>query len=320
MEIIKFEKAKFERNKLTIDEAISIDEWKSLGQSLKQVEGSVQFWIGDWARFGDKKGFTGKYVDGKIYDELEEITGLDRGTLANYKSIAENIPCSRRREDLSFSHHVEVAKLEPEKQDEFLLRASNEGLSKRELREEIRRDDIHTQEAEMPTDKYRVVYADPPWQYGNSMPTYFKEQADHYTLMSIDELCEMPIKEITQDNAVLFLWVTSPILQESFKVAEAWGFKYKTSFVWDKIKHNMGHYNSVRHEILLLCTKGACTPDVPKLFDSVLSIERTEHSKKPDEFRNIIDTIYPNGNRIELFARTQVNNWAVYGNQLSATQ
>lgn len=168
---------------------------------------------------------------------------------------------------------------------------------------------------DLPTQKYRVLYADPPWKYGNNMPDYFTEQADHYPLMTIKEIAAMPIEEIVEDSAVLFLWITSPILDECWEVVKAWGFKYKASFVWDKIKHNMGHYNSVRHEILLICTHGSCMPDVQKLYDSVQSIERTEHSTKPEEFRQIIDTIYPNGKRIELFARKRVENWDVYGNE-----
>lgn len=168
---------------------------------------------------------------------------------------------------------------------------------------------------ELPDDKYRIIYADPPWKYGNVMPDYVTEQADHYNVMSISEICELPVNDITQKNAVLFLWVTSPILEESFRVIKAWGFKYKTSFVWDKIKHNMGHYNSVRHEFLLVCTRGSCTPDVKKLFDSVQSIERSEHSEKPERFREIIDTIYPNGNRIELFARKETEDWEVFGDE-----
>ena len=160
---------------------------------------------------------------------------------------------------------------------------------------------------------YRVIYADPPWTYGNTQPDYHTEQRDHYPLMSMADICAMPISKIAEDNAVLFLWVTSPILEESFQVIRAWGFEYKTSFVWDKIKHNMGHYNSVRHEFLLVCVRGSCPPDVPKLFDSVQSIERTEHSVKPEEFRGIIDTIYPHGKRIELFARKRAEGWDAYG-------
>jgi N6-adenosine-specific RNA methylase IME4/ParB-like chromosome segregation protein Spo0J len=167
------------------------------------------------------------------------------------------------------------------------------------------------------TGKYRVFYADPPWQYGNTGLDDYGHAERHYPTMSIDELCQMRIKDIAEDNAVLFLWVTSPLLEECFDVIHSWGFQYKTSFVWDKVAHNFGHYNSVRHEFLLVCTRGSCTPEVKKLFDSVMSIERTDnHSEKPEEFRNIIDTIYPTGDRIELFARKQVAGWNAWGNEV----
>ena len=169
----------------------------------------------------------------------------------------------------------------------------------------------------IPSGKFRILYADPPWQYSDKKEYRPEGSAEnHYPVMSISELCEMKLPEI-EDNAVLFLWVTSPLLEDSFKIINAWGFKYKTSFVWDKIKHNMGHYNSVRHEFLLIATKGSCLPDEKILIDSVQSIERTEkHSEKPEEFRNIIDKIYMNGKRIELFARAKREGWDSFGNQL----
>jgi len=178
----------------------------------------------------------------------------------------------------------------------------------------------------LPSDKYRVLYADPPWSYGNTWSggeEKFSERwtaaETHYPSMTISELCAMgnDIKDITESNAVLFLWVTSPLLEECFPVIKAWGFKYKTSFVWDKVGHNFGHYNSVRHEFLLVCTRGSCTPDVTELVDSVQSIEKSRtHSEKPEEFRTIIDTLYPHGKRLELFARTQAEGWEVWGNEL----
>lgn len=171
--------------------------------------------------------------------------------------------------------------------------------------------------AALPSNKYRILYADPPWKYSDGLTANYGATQYHYPSMSTTELCAMPIAEIAEDNAVLFLWVTSPLLEDCFPIIKAWGFKYKTSFVWDKVKHNMGHYNSVRHEFLLVCTRGSCTPDVNKLYDSVQSIERTEHSEKPEEFRQIIDTIYPHGARLELFARKSVEGWEVYGNQVS---
>lgn len=180
---------------------------------------------------------------------------------------------------------------------------------------QMKRDEI-SKRVQLPESKFRVIYADPPWEYGNTQPDYQTEQRDYYPVMKLSDICAIPVRDITEEDAVLFLWVTSPILEESFQVIKSWGFKYKASFIWDKIKHNIGHYNSVRHEFLLVCTKGSCQPDVRKLFDSVQSIERTEHSRKPEEFRKIIDTLYPLGKRIELFARGKVaEGWETYGNE-----
>jgi N6-adenosine-specific RNA methylase IME4 len=315
MQLVKWSKARFESNSLIIDNSVTQTEWKQLGQGLGQIEGCVQFWIGDWARFGDKKGFTGKYTDPKVYDELEEITGLDRKTIKNYKSVAEKTS-SYRCDDLSFTHHMEVAKLEPKKQEIFLKKASEENLSVRDLRQAIRIQENTEGSANLPTDKkYRVIYADPPWSYGNQMPRGTTTPNNYYNTMTLQEICDLPVKDIAEKDSILFLWTTSPHLRESFEVVDSWGFEYKTSFVWDKVKHNMGHYNSVRHEFLLVCTRGSCTPDNIKLFDSVYSEERTEHSQKPEHFREIIDTLYTWGDKIELFARKKAEGWEVFGNE-----
>ena len=161
--------------------------------------------------------------------------------------------------------------------------------------------------------KYRVIYADPPWSYDDKQDTAELGGAvKYYDTMPLEDICEIVVP--TEKNAVLFLWTTSPQLEDSFKVINAWGFKYKSSFIWDKVLHSMGHYNSVRHEFLLIATKGNCTPDVKKLFDSVVSIERTDHSRKPKEFREMIEELYPIGERIELFAREAPDGWDVWGN------
>jgi N6-adenosine-specific RNA methylase IME4 len=295
------------KTNLTFKRDVSKDEWMSVFQALKQVEGCVQFWIGDCLAYRQQKW--------GMYDDVAEETGTEIETLRRYKQVSERIESGTRVPDLSWTHHREVASLPPDKQELFLNKAVEENLSVRALREEIRRDKVEKSFAELPLGKYRVFYADPPWEYGNSMPSYFTEQADHYQLMSLEEICSLDIRSLSEDDAVLFLWVTSPILKDSFKVVDSWGFNYKTSFIWDKVKHNMGHYNSVRHEILLVCTKGACTPDNVKLYDSVQSIERTEHSAKPELFRNIIDTLYTHGKRIELFARNKAEGWDVFGNE-----
>jgi N6-adenosine-specific RNA methylase IME4 len=257
------------------------------------------------------KGQGERGEDGKFHQRLEAPTaGNEPPTYAEMgieKHAAHNWQIIADMPEEDFEQHIAETKAEGKE-----LTTAGTVRAIRKLMQE------RTAETPpLPTGKYRVLYGDPPWKYSNVMPEYFTEQADHYPLMSLDEICNMPIKDVAEDNAVLFLWVTSPILEDAFKVIRAWGFTYKASFVWDKVKHVMGHYNSVRHELLLVCTRGSCQPDVKKLYDSVVSIERTDHSEKPEFFREIIDTLYPNGARIELFARRQVNGWDCYGNEVS---
>ncbi|MFC1904639.1 MT-A70 family methyltransferase, partial [Chloroflexota bacterium] len=169
-----------------------------------------------------------------------------------------------------------------------------------------------------PSGKYRVIYADPPWNYGNNMPIDTTTPDDYYPTENIEILKQRPVNDLALTNAVLYLWSTAPMLSEALQLIESWGFVYKTCFVWDKIKHNMGHYNSVRHELLLVAVKGSCQPDVLELFDSVQSIERNgPHSRKPARFREIIDTNYPYGPRIELFATEKIEGWDRYGYGIS---
>jgi N6-adenosine-specific RNA methylase IME4 len=191
--------------------------------------------------------------------------------------------------------------------------------TRRRVRREEQRKAVAEKLPELPQDKYRVIYADPPWKYGDALKLdAYGSTEYHYPTMTIAELCALPVADLCQPDAVLFLWVTSPMLFECAPVIQAWGFKYKASFVWDKVKHNWGHYNSVRHEFLLLCTRGSCVPDNSKLFDSVQSIERTrKHSEKPEQFREIIDALYPSGGRLELFARSRHEGWEAYGNDVS---
>lgn len=194
-----------------------------------------------------------------------------------------------------------------------VLAAMATGETFGEARRALVRDRISQRDPGAIEGKYRVIYADPPWSYGNAMPPGTTVPADYYPPMSLKEICDMPVKQAVEDDSVLFLWTTSPHLEESFDVIKAWGFSYKTSFVWDKVKHNMGHYNSVRHEFLLVCTRGACTPDVRRLFDSVVTEERTEHSRKPDCFYDIIETLYPHGAKLELFSRRERAGWKLWG-------
>jgi len=178
----------------------------------------------------------------------------------------------------------------------------------------------------LPEGKWSVFYADPPWTYGDKLTEDLPAAHHHYPTMTIEELCDLNIESITDKNAVLFLWVTSPILPECFPVVEAWGFEYKASFIWDKVQHNWGHYNSVRHEFLLVCIRGTYLPEGENSHDSVVSIKRTgRHSEKPGYFRDeIIEKMYPHGKWIELFARYDKEKaeeltkrgWTLWGSEI----
>ncbi|MBM4076212.1 MAG: adenine methyltransferase [Planctomycetes bacterium] len=214
---------------------------------------------------------------------------------------------------------------EPDKDKitELLEKAEKADLSVVELREDVRAykewQRQHIAAANEP-EKYAVIYADPPWEY-TSGPNYTElgvnktTLADHYPSMPLKDICSLPQAKLAATDCVLFMWCTSPTLEEAFDVINAWGFSYKASMVWDKVAHNVGHYVSVRHELLLIATKGQ-PPKVPKLVDSVYTEERNEHSRKPEYFRKLISDLYPQGKRIEFFCRGQAaDGWENWGNE-----
>lgn len=305
----------FTKTSLTIDPATSYDSWESIGEQLNQIEGAIQWWIGDWLNFGERRY-------GEMYAQAVDESQVR--SWQNYKWVANAVETSNRLENVPWTHHMYVAALSSDEQVYWLDRAEKEKMSVSDLRHAIKTKKFQDKAGNLPNDKYRVIYADPPWEYAPAQHGR-SEQAtmleDHYPSMPLESICNLPVGGISQDEAVLFLWTTAPYLRKSFYVIEAWGFEYKASFIWDKIEHNVGHYNSVRHELLLICTKGGCLPDKraegePYLLDSVQSIRRTKHSKKPEEFRDIIDMLYPAGKRIELFAREPHDGWEVWGNEL----
>ena len=276
-------------------------------KALRIIEGSVQFWIGDCLAYKEQKW--------GMYDDMIEETEYEKGSLRYIKLVAEKIESARRRADLTFSHHLEVVKLSPDKQDEYLEKASKNKLSVRDLRRLLRKDGVlYNSQSELPDGIFqRFFNADPPWKYGTELSATVPE--DYYRTMEIEEICSLPIDEMTDTNAVLFMWTTTGFLEESFEVVHAWGFEYKTCFIWDKVRHNVGPYSSVRHEILLLCTKGSYPIQNLKLYDSVHTEERTEHSKKPEFYYQMIEDLYPNSKKLELFARNKREGWTSFGNQ-----
>lgn len=171
---------------------------------------------------------------------------------------------------------------------------------------------------EWPKGKYRVIYADPAWAYNDKRLDSVAGggASGSYETESTEAICARPVADLALRDSVLFLWVTSPLLPDGLKVIDAWGFKYKASFVWDKQQGFNGHYNDVHHELLLIAVRGSCTPDRAELFPSVISEPKGKHSAKPARFIEMIDAMYTLGPRIELYCRTKREGWDAWGNEV----
>lgn len=177
------------------------------------------------------------------------------------------------------------------------------------------------------TDKrYDIIYADPPWRYQVwSRDTGLGRSAEsHYKTMRKEEIQNLPISRLTNKNAVLFLWVTYPCLEEGLELIEKWGFRYKTcAFSWFKINKKrdtpftgMGYYTRANNEICLLATKGKPLKRKSKSVKQVIMSRIEEHSKKPSIVRDRIIELFGDIPRIELFARQQADGWDCWGNEV----
>lgn len=179
--------------------------------------------------------------------------------------------------------------------------------------------------------KYNIIYADPPWSYKDSRCAGACE--NHYNTMSINDLCNLPIKEIAANDCILFIWATYPLLPEAIKLIEAWGFQYRTiGFQWFKTNKKitnplffrlnnlffgLGRWTRGNTEPCLIATKGK----IKRLNNSISQIILSpieNHSKKPDIVREKIVSLVGDLPRIELFARQKTAGWDVFGNEVES--
>lgn len=156
-----------------------------------------------------------------------------------------------------------------------------------------------------------VIYADPPWRYDFAHSDSRKIE-NQYPTMSVEEIAALD--PAPEEDAVLFMWVTSPKLLEGLQVMEAWGFKYRTSMVWVKPQIGMGYYARGQHELLLIGALGSLPAPAPENRPpSVIDGRRTEHSAKPD-LRPVIDGMYPGLWKREMFSRRPADGlWLTHG-------
>lgn len=172
--------------------------------------------------------------------------------------------------------------------------------------------------------KYKIIYADPPWQYiVYSKKGQGRSAENHYHTMNIKDIMALPVDKIADKDCILFLWITFPCLKEGIEVMERWGFKYKTcGFNW--VKRNkkkntyfmgLGFWTRSNSEVCLIGTKGQpkrISKSVPQICDARIM----EHSRKPAEIRERIVELCGELPRIELFARDKVKGWDSLGDEM----
>lgn len=158
---------------------------------------------------------------------------------------------------------------------------------------------------------FDIVLADPPWR-SDFGKTCSRATERHYETMTLEEISLLPVP--AKDDALLFLWTTAPMLEKSLQVVAAWGFSYRTSAVWVKDRQGTGKWFRNQHEILLLARRGRFrAPDPSLLPASVVFAPRGRHSQKPEGVQDMIERVYPDARRLEMFARRRRPGWECWG-------
>lgn len=304
-------------------------KWISDGLELGERERSAHslMWdIGDWWNRGERYGDRAQIVT------RGDWTGPKHGTCRVAGTIAKRWPVLMRINTLPFDHHRIAAPLEPRMANEALQwcmetdppRSANDLKARikklrRAAREEELADATAAASTELGRNLYGVIYADPPWHFAPySVVTGMDRAADnHYPTMTVEDICALQVP--AADDCALFLWATVPMLPEAMQVMTAWGFAYKSHFVWLKDHAGTGYWNRNRHELLLVGTRGDIPAPAPgEQFLSVIEAPTGAHSAKPAAFAEMIEEMFPNMPAVEMFARGPRLGWAVWGNQAKA--
>jgi len=169
-----------------------------------------------------------------------------------------------------------------------------------------------------PNKKYQIIYADPPWHFKTGFWDRQKSKPEaHYDTMSIEEICSLPVKQLTEKNCHLYLWTTSRHLMDgdAIKVCKEWGFRPMNIITWCKPQISLGYYFRNSSEHLIFGVKGKFHTRDRKQSTWFIS-NRLKHSQKPPEIRDLIVRCSGDLPRIELFARQKTKGWDVWGNEI----
>jgi len=236
-------------------------------------------------------------------EEVSKIAKVSHGTLDKVKLIEQK------------------AAPEVKKELESGTKSINEVYKeiKKEEKEEIRKEEIAQlkfeieQTPEPPDGKYDVIVVDPPWKYGTEYDPNGRRIASPYPEMSLEELANINIP--ASDDSILWLWTTHKFMRHSFDLLDKWGYQDKAILTWVKDRIGIGSWLRSQTEFCIMAVKGS-----PKVIltnqSTVLNAPNREHSRKPDEFYKMVDSLCI-GRKLDYFSREKREGWAQYGNESS---
>lgn len=166
------------------------------------------------------------------------------------------------------------------------------------------------------TDRYRTIVADPPWPspFGKLGATHRVNPNGHYATMAVEDIAALPISDLAEERAHLWLWVMNSNVPEGWRVAAAWGFRVITMLTWCKPGPGVGHWFRTNTEHLLFCTRGDPMPRLDVPTSTWFIWPRGEHSAKPEAALDLVERV-SSGPYLELFARRNRLGWDTWGNE-----
>jgi N6-adenosine-specific RNA methylase IME4 len=274
---------------------------------------------------------TGKFAGVPTQSEAAATWGVSERSVRSAREVIEHgapeLVKAVERDEIAVSTAAGIASLPLDQQVEIVARGEREILRKaQEIRAaatERRRAEriamaveLSARNAPLPSNRtYPLVLADPAWRYDFSMTSTRAIEAN-YPTMTLEEICALPVSNLAAPSAVLFLWVPPAILEKGFTVIRAWDFSYVTGAVWAKDKFGAGFYFRQQHEHLLVATRGDMPAPPPHARpSSIIEAPRGAHSEKPLAIYELIEAMYPELPKIELFARRARPGWAAWGNE-----
>jgi N6-adenosine-specific RNA methylase IME4/ParB-like chromosome segregation protein Spo0J len=276
-----------------------------------------------------------QHSEGLPIGRSSELLNVGERSVARAREVlgqgAPELVGAVERGEVSVSAAADVATLPKAEQQEIVARGEREILERaKAIRAEKAKERYAARMARIAetsagnrpfgSRRYPIIYADPPWDYRlyDETTGSSRAAAEHYPTMKLGKICALPVADIATDDAILFMWTTAPHLQESFQVLASWGFEYKTNAVWVKDRVGLGHFIRGQHEILLIAARGEMPCPLPaNRPSSVITAPRREHSRKPGEAYELIERMYPELPKIELFARHARPRWDAWGNEIS---